>query len=129
MCQMFCRIKVNSNTIELTVHTCCYCVLDLLCVNLIIVRSWAFFIEIVILNYPVHRPPFLPRKCSQKLNIWCRILSFWILNLGLTFQMQLPQSWIWIQSLQSFDLDRGDRETAWCADLLKVWNLFWKKEI
>ena len=29
---MLCPIKVNSNTIELTVHTSCYCVLDLLCV-------------------------------------------------------------------------------------------------
>ena len=26
-------IKVNSNTILLTVHTSCYCVLDLLCVS------------------------------------------------------------------------------------------------
>ena len=30
---MLCPMKVNSNTIELTVHTSCYCVLDLLCVN------------------------------------------------------------------------------------------------
>ena len=30
---MLCPIKVNSKTIELTVHTSCYCVLDLLCVN------------------------------------------------------------------------------------------------
>ena len=30
---MSCYIKVNSNTIELTVHTFCYCILDLLCVN------------------------------------------------------------------------------------------------
>ena len=30
---MLCPIKVNSNTIELTVHTSCYCVLDLLCVT------------------------------------------------------------------------------------------------
>ena len=30
---MLCPIKVNSNTIELTVHTSCYCVLDLLCVK------------------------------------------------------------------------------------------------
>ena len=30
---MSCPIKVNSNTIELTVHTSCYCVLDLLCVK------------------------------------------------------------------------------------------------
>ena len=29
---MLCPIKVNSNTIELRVHTSCYCVLDLLCV-------------------------------------------------------------------------------------------------
>ena len=29
---MSCPIKVNSNTIELTVHSSCYCVLDLLCV-------------------------------------------------------------------------------------------------
>ena len=28
-----CLIKVNSNTIELTVHISCYCVLDLLCFN------------------------------------------------------------------------------------------------
>ena len=30
---MSCSIKVNSNTIELTMHTSCYCILDLLCVN------------------------------------------------------------------------------------------------
>ena len=30
---MSCSIKVNSNTIELAVHTSCYCVLDLLCVT------------------------------------------------------------------------------------------------
>ena len=29
---MLCLIKVNSNTIELNVHTSCDCVLDLLCV-------------------------------------------------------------------------------------------------
>ena len=29
---MLCLIKVNSNTIELAVHTACYCVLDSLCV-------------------------------------------------------------------------------------------------
>ena len=28
-----CPIKSNSNTIELTVHTSCYCFLDLLCVS------------------------------------------------------------------------------------------------
>ena len=28
---MSCPIKVNSNTIKLTAHTSCYCVLDLLC--------------------------------------------------------------------------------------------------
>ena len=32
---MLCPIKVNSETIELTVHTSCYSVLDLLCVNLL----------------------------------------------------------------------------------------------
>ena len=31
---MLCPIKVNSNTIELAVHSSCYCVLDLLCVIL-----------------------------------------------------------------------------------------------
>ena len=31
---MSCPIKVNSNTVELTVHTSCYCILDLLYVNL-----------------------------------------------------------------------------------------------
>ena len=30
---MLCPIKVNSNTIELTVHTSFYCILDLLCVT------------------------------------------------------------------------------------------------
>ena len=29
---MSCPIKAYSNTIELTMHTSCYCVLDLLCV-------------------------------------------------------------------------------------------------
>ena len=32
---MSCPIKVISNTIELTVHTSCYGVLDLLCVTII----------------------------------------------------------------------------------------------
>ena len=31
---MLCPIKVNSNTIKPTVHTSCYCVLDLLCVTI-----------------------------------------------------------------------------------------------
>ena len=31
---MLCPFKDNSNKIELTVHTSCYCVLDLLCVKL-----------------------------------------------------------------------------------------------
>ena len=31
---MSCPIKVNSNTVELTVHISCYCVLDILCVIL-----------------------------------------------------------------------------------------------
>ena len=30
---ILCPFKVNSITIELTVHTSCYCILDLLCVN------------------------------------------------------------------------------------------------
>ena len=30
---MLCPIKINSDTNELTVHTSCYCVLDLLCVK------------------------------------------------------------------------------------------------
>ena len=30
---MSCPIKSNSDTIELTMHTTCYCVLDLLCVS------------------------------------------------------------------------------------------------
>ena len=30
---MVCPIKVKSNTIELTVHTSCYFILDLLCVK------------------------------------------------------------------------------------------------
>ena len=29
---MWCPIKVNSKTMELTAHTSCYCLLDLLCV-------------------------------------------------------------------------------------------------
>ena len=33
---MLCPIKVNSNTIELTVHTSYYCVLNLLCVTFLI---------------------------------------------------------------------------------------------
>ena len=31
---MLCPINVNSNTIELTVHTSCDCILDLLCVKI-----------------------------------------------------------------------------------------------
>ena len=36
---MPCPIKVNSNTIELTVHTSTYCLLDLLCVTLLILQQ------------------------------------------------------------------------------------------
>ena len=32
---VFCPFKVNSNTIELIVHTPCCCVLDLLCLKMI----------------------------------------------------------------------------------------------
>ena len=39
---MSCLIKVNSNTIELTVHTSCYCVLDLLCVNNLLLFPWTW---------------------------------------------------------------------------------------
>ena len=35
---VLCLIKVNSNTIELTEHPSCYCVLDLHCVKLTIKR-------------------------------------------------------------------------------------------
>ena len=38
----FCPIKVNSNTMELTVHTSCYYVLDLLCV-ITTDWDWALF--------------------------------------------------------------------------------------
>ena len=42
---MSCPIKVNGNTIELTVHTSCYCVLDLLCVNRMPkIPPWIFFL-------------------------------------------------------------------------------------
>ena len=33
---MLCPMKVNSNTIELTAHTSCYCILDLLCVTILV---------------------------------------------------------------------------------------------
>ena len=35
---MSCSIKVNSNTIGLTMHTSCYCVLDLLCVKCLLIE-------------------------------------------------------------------------------------------
>ena len=35
---VLCFIKFNSNTIELIVHTSCYCVLDLLCVTKIVLK-------------------------------------------------------------------------------------------
>ena len=38
---MLCHIKVNSNTIELTVHTSCYCFLDLLCVSISVI-NWSY---------------------------------------------------------------------------------------
>ena len=40
---MSCPIKVNNNTIELTVRTSCYCVLDLLCVNCLMKCNTAFY--------------------------------------------------------------------------------------
>ena len=39
---MWCPIKVNSNTIELTVHTSCFCVLDLLCVSFYLKNKRSF---------------------------------------------------------------------------------------
>ena len=36
---MLCPVKVNSNTFEPTVHTSCYCVLDLLCVTITSVKT------------------------------------------------------------------------------------------
>ena len=51
---MLCTIKVNSNTIELTVHTSCYCVLDLLCVKcdrrmkvFIVIPSFLFLLILI----------------------------------------------------------------------------------
>ena len=43
-----CIIKVNCNTIELTVHTSCYCVLELLCINvkngqIYFILAWKIF--------------------------------------------------------------------------------------
>ena len=38
---MLCPIEVNSSTIELTVHTSCYCILDLLCdTKAILCHAW-----------------------------------------------------------------------------------------
>ena len=34
-----CPIKVNSNTIEITGHTSCYCILDLLCVSVSLLQK------------------------------------------------------------------------------------------
>ena len=31
---MSCPMKVNNNTIEITAHTSCYCILDLLCISM-----------------------------------------------------------------------------------------------
>ena len=36
---VLCPIILNSNTTELTVHTSCYWVLDLLCVNMLHIRT------------------------------------------------------------------------------------------
>ena len=44
---MSCPIKVNSNTIELTVHTSCYCVLDLLCVR----HLNTFYVAFYLINF------------------------------------------------------------------------------
>ena len=38
---MSCPIKVKGNTIELTMHTSCYCVLDLLCTCLFFTGAFA----------------------------------------------------------------------------------------
>ena len=49
---MSCPIKVNSNTTELTVCTSCYCVLDLLSVNVVLceVMSFVFFFQTAMLK-------------------------------------------------------------------------------
>ena len=49
---MLCPIKVNSNTIELTVHTSFYCILDLLCVIHIILPRRINYHDVI-------RPPFI----------------------------------------------------------------------
>ena len=43
---MLCPIVINSNTIELTVHTTCYCVLDLLCVSCKTFYFFYFFLNV-----------------------------------------------------------------------------------
>ena len=45
---MLCPIEVNSNTIGLTVHTSCYCILDLLCFN-----KMAFYLELKSIFYNI----------------------------------------------------------------------------
>ena len=64
---MLCPIKVNSNTIELTVQTSCYCVLDLLCVKPTLV--------------------FQQTKVSSKLKLlkFCEKFGLWIVRLSLEF--------------------------------------------
>ena len=49
---MSCPIKIIRNTIELKVHTSCYCVLDLLCVNLIVrIKNYLFTVPVLPVKY------------------------------------------------------------------------------
>ena len=61
---MSCPVKVNSNTIELKVHTSCYCVLDLLVVTsfFMIHHLTSYFVDLVFLHFSIQ---ILATFCSS----------------------------------------------------------------
>ena len=71
---MLCPIKVNSNTIELAVHTSCYCILDLLCATMI---NRAFT------NYLCH---------IHSINVFHLFSVLWQ-TLATSFTVLFPQMW------------------------------------
>ena len=66
---ILCPIKVNSNTIEFTAHTFCYCVLDLLCAN---TSSLFCNTHLLAFTSEVHARTFSYQRASTQIH------HFWI---------------------------------------------------
>ena len=62
---MLCLIKVNSNTIELRVHSSCYWVLDLLCV-ILLDRYFTMIVKVTLGICFIELLPTISIKCNHQ---------------------------------------------------------------